>query len=252
MSAPALARTRLICTSVIVVALLFGQDVEAQEAYPQPAEYYVVDNAEIISQPDEDAIREMFRDLEYQTGIEAVVVTINSVAEYGSAEDTVESLATRLFNEWGVGHKRENNGVLILVAVQDRECRIELGRTYGRPSQSLVQRSVDETMTSYFRAGNYSRGIHESCRSLIENITTEVSWLELHIWKIVVGVPIGLCIAAGISYVHSGEEGWGSAFFAGVGRLLLFWIERSARWSLYRFRGYGSSSSFGGGASGSW
>lgn len=74
-----------------------------------------------------------------KTGIEAVVVTINSIGDYQTGDATIEAFATNLFNTWGIGHKKENNGVLILVAVKDRKARIELGKGYGREYDSAMK-----------------------------------------------------------------------------------------------------------------
>jgi len=245
-----LPKIEMICLIIIMGILLSPTIVNGQGAYPLPTDDYVNDYANVITAPDAEAIRKMFKDLEYQTGIEAVVVTINSIRDYSTGDTTIESFATNLFNTWGIGHKRENNGVLILVAVGDRKCRIELGKGYGRRYDSVMKQIIDEKMIPYFKANDYSRGIYEGSRSVIENVTKKVSWFSFYKWHILIGVLIIVCILAGISCIRSGKKGWGWAFFVAAGVLLLFLLRMLAKGK--SSSGFGGGSSFGGGASGSW
>ena len=65
-----------------------------------------------------------------KTGIEMVVVTINSIKDYNTGDSTIESFAKNLGNTWGVGHKKTNDGVVMLVAVRDRKSWISLAGGY--------------------------------------------------------------------------------------------------------------------------
>lgn len=218
--------------------------------YPNHTDDYVNDFAKTLKKADYEAIHTMFKDLEDQTGIEAVVVTINSIKDYKTKDATVEKFATNLFNDWGVGHKKENNGVMILVAVKDRKCRIELGGGYGRRYDSVMKSVIDKKMIPYFKENDYSRGIYEGSRGVIEGVTKKISWFDYHKWHILMGVLILLCVFAGFSCIRSGKTGWGWAFFA-AGAVLLFFLFRMLS-SSNSSSGFGGGSSFGGGASGSW
>ena len=233
-----------------VLMVLSGTLVKGQGGYPTSTDDYVNDYAGIINQPDLEGIREMFKNVEYQTGIEAVVVTIDSIRDHHTGDDSIESFATNLFNTWGIGHKKEDNGVLILVAVKDRKCRIELGRGYGRKYDSVMKQIIDEKMLPYFKTHEYSRGIYEGARAVVEKVTRKVSWFSFYKWHILLGVLIIVCIIAGISCMRSGKKGWGWALFAGAGVLLFFLIKMLMQGK--SSGGFGGGGSFGGGASGSW
>ena len=219
-------------------------------AYPQPVNDYVNDFAQVLTAADAQAIEKMLSDLEKQTGIEVVVVTINFMGDYNTGTSSIEEFAKNLFNTWGVGHKKENNGVMILVAVKDRQCRIQLGGGYGKQYDAVMKKVIDQNMLPYFKQDDYSRGIYEGARGVIDNITKEVSWFSYHKYHLLVGLLIVVCIVAGISCMKSGKKGWGWAFFIAAGALLLFLIKALA--SGKSSSGFGGGSSFGGGASGSW
>lgn len=238
--------------SLILILGLISYFVSAQEqaGYPKPADDYVNDFAGVLNKPDSEAIQKMFKTLEKKTGIEAVVVTINSISDYNKTDVTLESFATNLFNSWGIGHKKENNGVLVLVAVKDRKCRIELGRGYGRIYDAAMKQVIDENMLPYFKADEYSRGIFEGSRGVIEKITQKVSWYSFYKWHLLVGGLVIVCLFAGISCMRTGRTGWGWAFFAAAGMLIFFLFSLLA--SGKSSGGFGGGSSFGGGASGSW
>lgn len=239
-----------ICLIIFMSFMLSSAIAQSPAGFPSPKDDYVNDFAGVINKPDTDAIRKMFKDLEYQTGIEAVVVTINSISDYKMEGLTIESFATALFNKWGVGHKKENNGVMILVSVRDKKCRIELGGGYGAQYNAAMKEIIDNKMIPYFKTGDYSRGIYEGSRAVIEAVTKKVSWFEFYKWHIIIGAIILICLAAGISCMRSGQSGWGWALFAFVAMLLFFLFKMLA--SGKGSSGFGGGSSFGGGASGSW
>jgi uncharacterized protein len=238
------------CLAIILGVTLSIPKAQAQNEYPSPTNDYVNDYANALSQADMEAIRKMFQDLEYQTGIEAVVVTVNSIGDYHTKDATIEAFATNLFNAWGIGHKKENNGILILVAVKDRKCRIELGRGYEKRYDSIMKQVIDEKMIPYFKTDDYSRGIYEGARDAVEKVTKKVSWFSFYKWHIVIAVLIIVCIFAGVSCMRSGKRGWGWVFFAVAGMLFIFLFRMLSKGK--SSGGFGGGGSSGGGASGNW
>jgi len=63
-----------------------------------------------------------------RTGAEVVVVTLPGVRGAEKDRREVKRFATRLFNSWGLGDRRKNNGVLLLVSTGDRRVEVEIGR----------------------------------------------------------------------------------------------------------------------------
>lgn len=160
----------------VIIALLIGLSsvtgtAVAQSGYPQAADKHVNDFAGLISPIDEAALQTLLTDLERQTGIEATVLTVDSIHKYPTSDATIESFATNLFNDWGIGDADRNDGLLVLVALDERQVRLELGRGYGREFDAAMQRVIDEEMLPRFREERYSLGIYEGTRAAIQTLS---------------------------------------------------------------------------------
>jgi uncharacterized protein len=118
--------------------------------YP-PRRSEVNDFAAVLGPGDEAAIRDRLADLRAGAGIEAVVVTVGSIREYRTGDASIESFATHLFNAWGIGDRRRNDGILVLVAVADRAVRIEVGSGYGRGLDAKMKAIIDRVMVPRFK-----------------------------------------------------------------------------------------------------
>ncbi len=155
---------------MLAMASFFPSVAVAQNSYPPYQEKYVNDFADIIRPEDENQIRTLFADLEDQTEIEATVLTINSISDYNTGDTTIESFATGLYNTWGIGKLPENEGLLILVAIEDRTMRIELGDGFKNEYNGTAQRVIDDEMVPLFRDGEFSRGILNGSRAAMNQI----------------------------------------------------------------------------------
>ena len=166
------ARRVILFVGVLLLVMAAGGPATyAQGGYPEPVDPYVNDFARLLTPEHASAIRSLFSDLKRDTGIEAVVVTIGSIHDYPTGDATIESFATNLFNTWGVGDKAKNNGVMILVAVNDRKVRIEVGAGYESTLNAAMQEVIDEHMLPAFRRDDYSRGIYDGARAVIHELT---------------------------------------------------------------------------------
>jgi uncharacterized protein len=132
---------------------------------------YVNDYAGVISAEDAASIHALFSDLRRDTGIEATVLTVNSIHDYDTGDASIESFATNLFNTWGIGDQEKNNGVLILVAVRDRQVRIELGSGYKDAYNTSMQDIIQEQMLPLFKKEQYSRGIYNGAQAIANVLT---------------------------------------------------------------------------------
>ena len=162
---------RLAVGMIAAVLLLLVARAGAQGSYPDPQDFYVNDYAGIMTAEAEANVRALLVDLRQQHGIEASVLTINSIHDYGTNDSSIEAFATNLFNTWGIGDAMLNNGVLILVAIADHEVRIEVGAGYGDTLNDQMAYVINEFMLNSFKRGDYSRGIYQGARAVVQSLT---------------------------------------------------------------------------------
>ncbi len=110
----------LILTWALPASALTVQDIPSPRAHGG----WVSDTADQISPPMERRLNGLITFLEAKTTSEMAVVTISDTPPDISPKD----FATELFNTWGVGKVKKNNGMLMLLSMSDRRIEIELGR----------------------------------------------------------------------------------------------------------------------------
>ncbi len=144
------------CVALVVAGLV------AQEI-PRPVGR-VNDFAALLNADQQQALETLLEGLERDTTAEVALVTVRELGGVSVAE-----YANRLFNEWGIGQKGRDNGVLILVALRDREMRIEVG--YGLEGvlpDGLAGEIVRENFTPHFRENRYAEGIAEGTARVVD------------------------------------------------------------------------------------
>ena len=123
----------------------------------------VVDNAGIIDAATEAALTQKLADFETKGSDQIVVATIPSLDG-----EEIEPYATRLFRFWKLGQANENNGVLLLVALNDRKMRIEVGYGLeGTLTNLQSKRIIENDMMPAFRAGDFSGGISKAVDDIV-------------------------------------------------------------------------------------
>ncbi len=140
----------------------------ALTSYPQPVGY-VNDFANIIDNDYEQKITSLIADIEKNTSAEIAVVTIESLEG-----DSIENYALKLFEAWGIGKKEKDNGLLILVALNDKKYRIEVGYGLeGAINDARAGRIARTYFVPNFKQENYGKGIYEAILALKPYITGE-------------------------------------------------------------------------------
>ncbi len=153
---------RLIPGLLVAITLaLAGPAVSLADDFPAP-QGYVSDYAGLLSQGSRSLLENRLVKLERETGAEVAVVTV-----FDLGGTTVEDYAVRLFAQWGIGKEAEDNGVLFLVALADREMRIEVG--YGLEpiiTDGRAGRILDDDVVPSFQIGDYEDGILTGVNSI--------------------------------------------------------------------------------------
>ena len=146
-----------------LLVLVLGAATLGAQSFPKPAGR-VNDFANVIDPATEAAIDRQLDQLEQQTSSEMAVATVASLNGM-----SVEDYAIRLFKEWGIGQAKQDNGVLVVVAPNEREMRIEVG--YGLEGvlpDGLAGQVIREEFTPRFRDGDYSGGIQNGVTRLVD------------------------------------------------------------------------------------
>lgn len=226
---------------------------------------FIVDRADLISPGDEQKIRELATNLLNAKATPIVVVTVESMAQYGGAGMRIETFARLLFDQWGIGQAKIgdqlwNTGILLLVSRDDRKARIELGAGWRHDQDSLAQQIMDQQIVPRFRQGDFSGGIVAGVEALdkmargLELPKPPTPWWQP--WLTI--AAIGLLIFTVVSLIRRGSGGWAwllwGAVFSILGYLLYSFLTSSRNSSGGGFSGgsFGGGFSGGGGASGSW
>ncbi|HXV10598.1 MAG TPA: YgcG family protein [Burkholderiales bacterium] len=126
----------------------------------------VVDNAEILNAETRRRLAEVLRQHEQKTGNQIAVLTVPTIRGEG-----VEEYAVRVFEQWKLGQKGKDNGVLVLVVPQDRRMRIEVGYGLeGTVTDAHASRIIRNVMTPRFRDGDFNGGVARGVDALIAQL----------------------------------------------------------------------------------
>lgn len=132
-------------------------------------EFYVNDFANVLNQETKSYILNNSVELANKTKAQVVVITIESLEGKDLSEYSLE-----LFRRWGIGEKSLNNGLLILLSVDDRQVRIEVGDGLeGRINDSKAGRFLDEYGIPFFKNNEWDTGIKTLYSSLISEVYAE-------------------------------------------------------------------------------
>jgi uncharacterized protein len=230
--------------------------VAAQKSLPKPnPPSLVVDNANLFASQDRQALEQKLVALDDKSSNQVCVVTVSSLNG-----EIIEDVANKTFRDWGIGNKKTNNGILILVALNDKKIRIEVGKGLeGAIPDVTANDIINNDIKPAFRNGNYISGINAAVDNLSKaavgeyNIKREKESSSNHISSI---IKIIFLIIVIILFLASGRGGRGGGSNAWILPLLLSgggnnnWGGGSSNGG--GFGGFGGGDSGGGGASGSW
>ncbi|MBP6144136.1 MAG: TPM domain-containing protein [Sediminibacterium sp.] len=254
----------LLTTILFVTANLFAHQVHAQNiiAKPNPATL-VTDAAGVLSAEQKQALENKLVAIDDSSSNQIAVVIIPSLDGYPK-----EEYATKLFREWGIGNKKTNNGILLLIAINDRQIRIEVGYGLeGAIPDITALNIIDNDIKPAFKAGNYYEGIDQATDNIAKAAVGEYKVKKAKKSKGKGSGGLFILILVIIFIVLRGGRGGGSNIGGGgfsdvaTGMLLGSLLGGGNRhggggWGDSGggggFGGFGGGSSGGGGAGGSW
>lgn len=162
---------KILSLLLTILVLFIPIGVWAQEEdIPSPTQnFYVNDFANVLDSQTEQYIMQHSIRLDELTGAQVVVVTLATIGDI-----PLEEYSLNILRGWGIGSAEKNNGVLILVAVDDRKSRIEVGYGLeGALPDSKTGWIQDDYMIPYFSVGDFSTGILEGYKAILMEIYNE-------------------------------------------------------------------------------
>lgn len=156
-----------------VIALCFcGCDESEEKSLKATDRFFVNDFAGVIDSSDEDSIYNYGKGLyenEATKGAQVVAVTVESTDGVDPADYALD-----LGRSWGVGNKEEDNGVVILLASEDRNIEISVGYGLeGALPDSKVGRLLDIYAIPYLKDDDFSKGMEEVYKAVVNEVYRE-------------------------------------------------------------------------------
>ncbi len=148
---------------ILLVLILSTWASNAQNAVPLPNPLrLVVDNANVLTQNQINVLENKLDAFNDTTSNQIVVLTVPSLND-----QSIEDVAVATFRSWGIGDKKNNNGVLVLVAIKERKVKIEVGYGLEGAIPDVTAKDIIETtIVPSFKKGDYFKGISDAIDNL--------------------------------------------------------------------------------------
>jgi uncharacterized protein len=153
----------------VFLACLFCLPVTVLSLTVPPPEGYVNDHANILSEREKAGLESVLKRFEAETTNQVVLLVVPSLEG-----DSLEDFSIRVAEAWKVGQKGRDNGVIFLVAVEDRKARIEVGYGLeGALTDAQSGRILRNLVFPAFRQGAYASGIQAGVVGILQAIQGE-------------------------------------------------------------------------------
>lgn len=262
--------------SLLISVCAFGQIGSIVPNRPNPP-HLVNDFANVLTQYQIDALERKLVAYDDSTSNQVAIVLLPTITDKNGEEYPVEEVGLQILRTWGVGNAKNNNGIVILAAMQEHKLRIEVGHGLEGAIPDVTAKSIIENdLQPNFRSKDYYHGLDAAINSIMEAARGEYKAPEGYnnraknagrgIGKIIVGIIILIVILSmfgggnrGGGYMSRRGSGWLGPFILGE---MLGSAGRGGGWSGGGggwsggggggFGGFGGGSGGGGGASGGW
>lgn len=172
---------------IIFFILINILNIKAFAVVVPTSDFYVNDYAGLLSTETKNYIINANEKLYSQTKAQIVVVTVPNLGD-----SSLEEYATQLFRNFGIGDSTKNNGVLLLLALEEREFRVEVG--YGLEGilpDGKTGRIQDEYIIPYLRQNNWDDGIRNGFSAILQIVADEYN-VDVGVENAIAGDYIGV------------------------------------------------------------
>lgn len=163
------ARIRRALTALFLLAVALA-GVQAQDLLPVPAlTARVIDQTGTLDAQQRQALEAKLQSFEQQKGSQIVMLMVPT-----TAPEDIASYANRVGNAWKIGRKEVGDGILVIVAKNDRKMRIEVAKTLeGAVPDIAAARIIDHAMKPRFRENDFAGGLDAAADQLIARVKGE-------------------------------------------------------------------------------
>lgn len=145
-------------TAALLAGAVFAAALDLAALKPQG---YVSDFAGVVDAAAREALERYLKQLESATGAQIALVTLQTLDG-----EPIEDVANALFRQWGVGKKETNEGILLLLAIEDRKSRLEVGYGLEPYIPDGFAGSVLREMRPALRAGRYGEALLAAAQTI--------------------------------------------------------------------------------------
>jgi uncharacterized protein len=141
---------------LILLLTLVSPPARAQDVLPVPApSARLIDQAQLLDAAQRGAVEAQLADVETKLGTQMVVLIVST-----TLPEDIAAYAQRVADSWKIGRRSVGDGLLLVVASQDRAVRIEVAKSLeGAIPDLAAKRVIDEAITPAFKRGDYAGGI---------------------------------------------------------------------------------------------
>ncbi len=190
----------------------------AQKAVPELWGIRVHDDAHVLKQETVDQLEKELKTYEDSTSNQIAILIIPSLDG-----DVLEEYSLKVAEKWKLGQKTKDNGVLLLIAVDDHKMRIEVGQGLeGVLTDAQSSRIIRNEIAPEFRRGDYDTGVKAGVDGMVKAIAGEYAsgdgdsngndFQDLNLFQkllITLGVTLFISIFAFFGLIAPGCAGWG-------------------------------------------
>jgi uncharacterized protein len=162
---------RLLPNQLLTLIFFLGcaLSAQAQKEIPELWGQHVHDEAKVLSQQSVDNLERRLKIFEDSTTNQIAILIVPSLDG-----EIVEQYALRVAEKWKLGQKDKDNGVVLLVAINDRKMRIEVGQGLEGPlPDAICNRIIRNEMAPNFRRGDYDAGVNAAIDGIMLAIKGE-------------------------------------------------------------------------------
>lgn len=169
-------------TSIFILIMLPLKSLASDETtiYSSLDFGYVTDNANLLSNDEEEMIERWLWQAEMKSHVEIAIVTISSIIDYSETySESINSFVKQLLHAYKIGEESNNEGLLLLIVKDEKKAETETGIGYNSSRNLDAEAIVDNIILPKIKEENYAESITKGSEALIEefaNLQIRFPW----------------------------------------------------------------------------